>query len=380
LQRLRDDGYNIIVRAGHLLMDDVPYADAAGAVKYGALVSPLQLNNDRTEPPTQHVIYFAGEHPCDRNGAELQKIKHGSARQTLAEGVVVDHSFSSKPADGYKDYYDKMTTYANILWAPAHAINSAVTPRTFRVIPAEDEDSVFVYLDTASTRAGIASLATKLAVPKIAIVGLGGTGSYVLDFVAKTPPGEIHVFDADPFLQHNAFRAPGAASREDLGRRRTKAEHFAAVYSAMRRRIIPHPYHVDASNVAELDGMAFVFLCVDKSEAKRPIIAFLEAHNIPFIDVGMGINLVDGALQGQVRVTISTPGQRDHFRRRVCLADASAQDEYHQNIQIAELNALNAALAVVRWKKYCGFYHDLDREHDSTYVIDGNQLVNEDRA
>ena len=64
--------------------------------------------------------------------------------------------------------------------------------------------------------------------------------------------------------------------------------------------------------------------------------------------------------------------------QRVSFADGNAQDEYHQNIQIAELNALNAALAVIRWKKHCGFYHDLEHEHDTTYAIDGNQLVNED--
>ena len=66
--------------------------------------------------------------------------------------------------------------------------------------------------------------------------------------------------------------------------------------------------------------------------------------------------------------------------QRVSLVDANDHDEYHQNIQLADLNALNGALAVVRWKKHCGFYHDLDHEHHSTYVIDGNQIVNEDNT
>lgn len=41
-------------------------------------------------------------------------------------------------------------------------------------------------------------------------------------------------------------------------------------------------------------------------------------------------------------------------------------------------NALNAAMAVIRWKKLCGFYLDLEGEHHSVYVIDGNHLLNED--
>jgi len=198
LQRLRDEGYNISVLAAHLVMRDVPYVTPAGAVQRGTLVSPLQLNNDRTEVPTQHVIFFAGEHPCDQHGAELQKIKGGTADQTLAEGLVVNHSFSSRPTDGYKDYHHKMTTYANILSGPAHAIDNSVTPKTFPTILADEEESVFLYHDTASSRAGIASVSSKLAVPKLAIVGLGGTGSYVLDLVAKTHAKEIHVYDRDP--------------------------------------------------------------------------------------------------------------------------------------------------------------------------------------
>jgi tRNA A37 threonylcarbamoyladenosine dehydratase len=50
----------------------------------------------------------------------------------------------------------------------------------------------------------------------------GGTGSYVLDFVAKTPVKEIHLFDGDIFDQHNAFRAPGAPSGEELEQRLKK--------------------------------------------------------------------------------------------------------------------------------------------------------------
>jgi Domain of unknown function (DUF6791) len=106
LQRLRDEGYNINVVAAHLVMRDVPYVNTAKELMRGTLVSTLELNNDRTQRPTQHVMYFAGDHPCDKNGAELLRIKHGSARQELAAGLVVDHSFSSKPSGGYKDYYD----------------------------------------------------------------------------------------------------------------------------------------------------------------------------------------------------------------------------------------------------------------------------------
>ena len=50
----------------------------------------------------------------------------------------------------------------------------------------------------------------------VAIIGLGGTGGYILDFVAKTPVKQIRLFDPDVFLSHNAFRAPGAPMLEEL--------------------------------------------------------------------------------------------------------------------------------------------------------------------
>jgi hypothetical protein len=63
----------------------------------------------------------------------------------------------------------------------------------------------------------------------------------------------------------------------------------------------------------------------------------------------------------------------------VPFSDGDGQNEYALNIQIADLNALNAALAVIKWKKLFGFYVDLDAEHHCSYTIDGNALINDNR-
>jgi tRNA A37 threonylcarbamoyladenosine dehydratase len=47
----------------------------------------------------------------------------------------------------------------------------------------------------AASRAGITAISARLSMFRIAIVGLGGTGSYVLDLVAKSAVREIHLFD-----------------------------------------------------------------------------------------------------------------------------------------------------------------------------------------
>jgi hypothetical protein len=233
-------------------------------------------------------------------------------------------------------------------------------------------------MDTATSRAGIGVVNDKLALDSVAIIGLGGSGSYVLDQVAKTLVKEIHLFDGDIFYSHNAFRAPGAASLEELRAQPHKVTYLHALYSPMHRGIVPHDYNIDATNVDELRGMAFVFLCVDAGEDKQAIVEKLEEYGITFIDVGMGIELVDDSLRGIVRATMSTPNNRQAFRRRAPLAAVHVDEAYDRNIQIADLNALNAVLAVIRWKKLLGVYHDYARTLQSTYTIDCDMLLSEE--
>jgi hypothetical protein len=372
----------VAIIAGHLVVSHVPYVTESRDVHYAALVSDLTLAGDRTAKPKTHVIKFTGSLPCDVEGKPLKQILHSNSTETLAEGLVVHHSFSSKPAQGYADYYEKVTAYANILVSQARLIDPDATVTTFPVLEEADEESPFQYVDSASSRAGIGAITDKLRIGRVAIVGLGGTGSYILDFVSKTPVAQIHLFDRDVFYQHNAFRAPGAASIEQLGEAPRKVAFWATQYTKMHRHVVPHAYDLNATNADELEGMDFVFLAMDGGVDKNAVISRLMDFGIPFIDVGMGIYEVDGSLAGALRITTITPAQRGHVeaKNRISFSAGAGEDDYSQNIQIAELNALNAALAVIKWKKYLGFYADLEREHFSVYEIDGNHVLNEDQA
>jgi hypothetical protein len=378
LKQLRDEGYFVQIKGGFLVMREVPYVNRQREVKMGTLISSLAMTGDLTHPPDTHVVHFDGDYPCKADGTPIQAISHASGNFNLGNGLTAQHAFSSKPAEGYRDYYHKMSTYAAILSGPATTLKPDVNPRTFR-FPEEEEENVFNYTETASDRVGIGALTELLKPEVVAIIGSGGTGGYTLDLVAKTPVREIRVFDSDEFLQHNAFRAPGAASIEELRDAPKKVDYFKAIYSKMHRNIVAHPVSLDASTVHLLDGITFAFLSMDGGDAKRAVVAKLEALNVPFIDVGMGLELVDGSLGGILRVTASTPGKRDHVHKgRISFAGGGPDDIYASNIQVADLNAFNAALAVIKWKKIRGFYRDLEREHHSTYTTDGNMLFNGD--
>lgn len=378
LKRLRDEGYEIEIKNAHLLVRSVPYMNTKKEIASGVLVCPLNLAGDQTTKPQDHTIYFAGEQPCDKEGNPIKGILNSSERKKLAEGIEVDHYFSAKPPSGsYENYYEKITTYVRIIESQAQSINPSVTAKTFRVIESNEPDIVFNYLDTSSSRAEIEAISAKLQNLKVAIIGLGGTGSYVLDFVAKTPVREIHLFDEDNFLSHNAFRTPGAASLDTLRDRPKKVAYLYGVYSKMHKYVVPHEYHLTFSILGELSVMNFVFICLDEGEIKKSIIQKLIGESIPFVDVGMGINIVDGLLTGSARITTGTTEKNDHIDKRISSAD-DGNDDYNKNIQIAELNALNAALAVIKWKKLFGFYHDLGNEHHAVYEININKLINDE--
>jgi tRNA A37 threonylcarbamoyladenosine dehydratase len=350
-------------------------------VKLGILVSELKLAGDVTTKPGTHVVYFAGEYPCNKEGSELLKIKHQSVKKSLDLDLIVNHSFSSKPSGGYNNYYEKMATYEAIISSHAQSIDPNVTAKTFPVIESEEGESVFNYIDTSSSRAEINVVTRKLELGKLGIVGLGGTGSYILDLVAKTPVKEIHIFDGDEFSQHNAFRSPGAPSVKELRKKPQKVPYFKEKYSKIHRGIFANEFYIDASNIGVLQGMDFVFLCLDRGEIKQLIVEKLEQFGTPFVDVGMGIELVDETLHGILRITSSTVDKREHVRdkNRIPFSNGNGDNAYSKNIQIADLNALNAALAVIKWKKLFGFYKDYENEHYSAYTIDGNNLINEDK-
>jgi hypothetical protein len=384
LKRLLDEGYELETRGGFLLVKSVPYVTADRTIRYGTLVSTLDLAGDVTTKPSTHVAYFVGEHPCNRDGTTIQQIAHTSTPATLAPGLEVQHSFSSKPrpTGAYEDYYEKVRTYVAIISSPAEALDDHVSAKPFRVVEPPNDESPFNYVDTASSRAGIGAVSSKLALSRVALVGVGGTGSYILDLLAKTPVKEIHLFDGDRFGSHNAFRSPGAAAIEDLREHPFKVDYLRSQYSRMHRGIVPHPYCLDESNAGELAGMDFAFLCVDAGPAKWALVQALETTGTPFIDVGMGILLVGGALQGTLRVTTSTPKKHDHVKagNRIPLTGDVGNNDYQRNIQVADLNALNAALAVVKWKKLFGFYQDRAQEHHTTYSLDTSMLLNEEQS
>ncbi len=137
--------------------------------------------------------------------------------------------------------------------------------RTYPAIPADERYCASSGMSTRRRAAPVSGRSTaRSPVSACGIAGLGGTGAYILDLVAKTAVTEIRITDGDVFSQHNAFRAPGAPSLGDLENKPQKVSYFAALYSNMHKGIVAHDVFLDEANVALLDGLDFVFVCLDR--------------------------------------------------------------------------------------------------------------------
>lgn len=350
---------------GYLVVRDIPYLGSNLDLQWGAFVVELVFVDDVLVKQKDHQVFFAGAIPHGLDGKPVPGLAGGPTSpgqiglSDASKDVVVERSFSAKPKpkDAYDNFFHKIETYVSLIAGPAmHKFK--VHPYSRRAIQEiTPADSVFHFHDTLTSLYGISDLSTKLVNDVVAVIGVGGTGSYLIDFLAKTPVREIRIFDLDSFYVHNAFRAPGRLENAELGK--NKAEMYAARYENFRKGVIAKPKFVDADSAEDFSGVTFAFVSVDKGSSRSGIFEVLISLQIPFIDVGMGLSRRHGALDGMLRTTYFPPHDAKRMRDLgiVELVD-DAEDEYRRNVQISELNALNAAFAVIRFKQLRGFFRE----------------------
>jgi hypothetical protein len=104
--------------------------------------------------------------------------------------------------------------------------------------------------------------------------------------------------------------------------------------------------------------------------------AWLRARGIPFIDVGMSLREGEAGLTGIAKVMAYLPGSDVALPARATVVPG--EDDYSSNIQVADLNALNAILAVIRWKRHLGFYATHQPTNETVYKLYLNEIRNGD--
>ena len=207
---------------------------------------------------------------------------------------------------------------------------------------------------------------------QIGIVGLGGVGLWILDLMSKTDVREIKIWDGDEIEGRNLVRAPGWASQDAIGK--NKADYFGEQYGRIRTGISIRGQYWHSDNPEDtFDGLDFVFVAVDKTETRTALCERLEENEIAFIDVGMGIELREERVRGSCQIFFSgeEPGR---WRIGIPTAEGAGEQDYHA-LQLADLGALNAALAVGIWRRHIGQYEEEEKDWLVRYRIENNDLL-----
>jgi hypothetical protein len=132
----------------------------------------------------------------------------------------------------------------------------------------------------------------RLAQSTIGVVGAGGAGSLIIEYIVRLGVGRIIVADPDHLEASNLSRIVGATQR-DARQRRLKVE----VAKHMARAANPHVEFVGFPETFTHDSVArqfrncdFLFLAADTSGARLVFNAIVQQYYIPGIQVGAKVH------------------------------------------------------------------------------------------
>ena len=217
--------------------------------------------------------------------------------------------------------------------------------------------------NTFEARAALAPVQDRIRDQRIAIIGLGGTGAYVLDLMAKTPVKEIHLLDSDDVNWHNFMRAPGAPTAEEIESRKKgrlgKVDYYFSKYASLREGIHAHAVRVESpsmfSEFLSAHPIDYAFACIDQvtdgdSSRQDAVYCALSEAAVPFIDSGVSITLEDRTVRGAVTTSAYAAGS-EAWKDAIPNARVEGNVPGYRNVQLPEVNALAASLAVMEWRR-----------------------------
>ena len=387
LSALSAAGYSLEVRGAYLLVLGVPYVAPNCEIQFADIVTDLEVSGSAGEeitlPPRNHTVWWTGESPHNSAHESMEAYlscgKWEDGRD-IGEGITVYMQWSRKPreagkARGYRDYLEKIETYVAEVCSQAEGLKPGVLEAAKKGgDPVVISSTRFAYMDTNSYRNGTRGIESRIEEEVVAVIGVGGTGSYLVDVLAKTNIMDLHLFDDDVMKIHNAFRVAGAARVGELNGKKPKVDWHAERYNNVRvEGLHLHRVKLHEENLDVLQGFTTVFIAVDDLKTRRTIQKACTAMGVFHLSVGIGLE-VEGPNEDQIggMVKVETnlkPCERSEDAHEASQPEPGEERDnvYDSNIQTPELNMLGAALAITEWKANRGFYcNDRDCKSDST--------------
>ena len=360
LDRVVQAGLDYTIEGDTLTVGPIPYRLKNGAVGHGELVCHVEREGERLRAPSDHTVgWVAEERPHTRNGELLANLIHHDGPQGWANGVTSICGMSRKAHErGYGDYGEKMLAYARLI---ARETGKSWRRETAGVGEVREGNNM-VDQETGLTRSAIGDMDQLFRHEDLAVIGAGGTGGFIVDMIAKCNVASIDIYDDDVVSQHTQLRWPGVVNRRVVEEHKNKAEYLAELYaSRTNKNIKGHALRVGGPNLTMFRNKTMVFVAIDRGPDRREILTGLTGMAVNFIDCGIDLRRATDGLTASARVVRTAPD--DDYKKRIELVGRTPDKDagegmYEAAVQTAEINALNATMAVIAWKQGIRFYKD----------------------
>lgn len=150
----------------------------------------------------------------------------------------------------------------------------------------------------------------------VGVVGAGGTGSAVIEQLARLGVGTLSIFDGDAFDSTNSNRVYGS-HLSDAQKIKADIARDHVNWMGLGTTVHAYPSHItDESTAKRLRDCDVVFGCTDRHAPRGILVRLALRYYIPVIDLGVRIDSNNGTIRSiDGRVTILMPGEACLFCR-----------------------------------------------------------------
>jgi hypothetical protein len=177
---------------------------------------------------------------------------------------------------------------------------------------------------------------------RVAVVGCSGTGSWVVEMLARLGVGRLVLVDPDVIERRNLNRIVNSTA-QDAGRRRPKVELLREAVMSMGQGTRVETFQQDLLNAGVVHSLAncdLLFGCTDSADGRDLLNRISTFYLVPLIDVGVRIDAGSRGRAEQIcgAVHFLIPGGSSLLSRGVITAKQVEADgmRRHQPDQYAE--------------------------------------------
>lgn len=293
----------------------------------------------------------------DRSGKELTGGVIGRSQSSLTLSIKLRGRDYEDAWEALNNYVKRI--YALFLGQPASEGERDQRPYTFDVLGDQLPEAV--------------EWRRPLAQECVTIVGLGGVGAWIADFVVKADPREVHGWDYDCIEPKNILRMPGGLD-PTVWIDRPKADWFQETYSLIHTGVHGHNVKVLPESVqGVIQGTTFAFVAVDDAKDRMMVCDALANAGIPFVVVGLSPVRRDKRVKVSMRIVTAHVGVSS-WRQAIPQVGQAGQDDYG-SLDLPDVYSMAAGWAIQAWRKMRGQFWQKEREECLDYSADDQSLI-----